>query len=168
MPAISSPAAFPITSRIDAFALLGAHDAWAVGDYQQAVGDTGVVYSGGPIAYHWDGSAWRQVPVPNNSRVVSGMSTVPGWGLSVLAVFSPTSILAMGGGGTSHFTLWNGKRWTVVPTAAAPGAPADQRSITGMSALNAQDIWAVGGFGPEVVEHWEGRLWHAIPYMPAG
>lgn len=107
---------------------------------------------------------WNVVPSPN--------SALPGNVLSDVSVVSANDIWAVGGSSrgsrignvlTEH---WNGLSWSIVPGTQPPDSVA---SLSGVSALSANDVWAVGssaiGNAPSktLTEHWDGSAWIAVP-----
>ena len=80
-----------------------------------------------PLVEHFDGTAWRVVPVPH----------VTGGELFDIAVVSPSDIWAVGGTASAALTMhFDGKQWKRV---AAPVA-----ALFGVAALSTNDVWAVG------------------------
>ena len=57
---------------------------------------------------------------------------------------------------------WDGRRWTVVPSARVSG------ELDAVAAIAADDAWAVGWSEdvPALIEHWDGRSWNrvAVPW----
>ena len=147
---------------IDALAPVASNNVWAIGDYQLGSG----LLSGGPVAFHWNGRAWSQVSVPNNPQATGPASDAPGWSLNAIAVFSPTDILAFGGGGPAHPVHWNGHVWTVA-TMPVTGPVGNPRFIENISVLHPADIWATEYY-PPTLDHWDGHRWSAVPIVPAG
>jgi hypothetical protein len=127
-----------------------ATDAWAVGE------------SGAqkPLALHWNGTNWTQVPAPAPGAFGSFLSGV--------AEISPSNVWAVGSSNTSSGSKtlvlhWNGTKWARVPS-PSPGVS----GLTGISAVSATDIWAVGvgggtSEGTTLVLHWNGSTWTRVP-----
>jgi hypothetical protein len=118
----------------------GPADVWTVGSGSDPA--TGLADVNG-VAFHWDGCAWTQSPVPTKA----GLHDV--WGAS------GADIWAVGAGGTALH--WNGSSWS----AAATGASQDLGAISGTSG---SDIWAVG-VGISV--HWNGSSWAVVSGFPS-
>jgi len=127
-----------------------AADAWAVGETRTQK----------PLAVHWNGTRWTQVPTPAPGAFGSFLSGV--------TEISPTNVWAVGSsnGSTGSASLvlhWNGTRWAQVP------APSSGISgLSGVSAVAANDIWAVGSGGTLSREttlalHWDGSKWTRVP-----
>ena len=55
-------------------------------------------------------------------------------------------------GGTNNINLWNGTKWTLMPTS---GANASFRYV---SCVDTTDCWAVGSSGGEII-YWNGTTW---------
>jgi hypothetical protein len=96
-------------------------DVWAVGG------------QGRGVALHWDGSSWRQVPLPT-SEPLRGI-----WGAS------PGDVWAVGLNGT--VLRWNGAEWRRFP------APTTE-PLTAVSGTSSSDVWLVG---PTLALHWDGQ-----------
>lgn len=108
-------------------------------------------------------SPWSVVPSPNPSAT--------GNELTAVAAVSPQEVWAVGdstasvGGLQTLIEQWNGTAWSVVPS---PNPGAHQNSLSGVSAVAAQDVWAVGRFNnaldiPQtLIEHWDGSTWDEI------
>jgi hypothetical protein len=107
---------------------------------------------------------WNVVPSPN--------SALPGNVLSDVSVISANDIWAVGGSsrgsrvGNPLIEHWNGSSWSIVP---APQPPDSIASLSGVSALSANDVWAVGmsvignAASKTLTEHWDGSVWTVIP-----
>jgi hypothetical protein len=107
---------------------IGAKDAWAVG---------------GSLAEHWNGRAWRLVSV----RAPAGSTATF---LRAVSAASPTSVWAVGQDGNKRVKAlvehWNGHAWTSFSTANA-----GYKSLFGIAAVSARNVWAVGGHELPVV-----------------
>jgi hypothetical protein len=127
-----------------------ATDAWAVGETRTQK----------PLALHWNGTSWAQVPTPAPGAFGSFLSGV--------TEISPTNVWAVGSsngssGSTSLVLHWNGTRWAQVPTPSSGIS-----GLSGVSAVAANDIWAVGSGGTlsretTLVLHWDGSRWTRVP-----
>ena len=107
---------------------------------------------------------WNIVPSPN--------SALPGNFLSDVSVVSANDIWAVGGSsrgsrvGSPLIEHWNGSSWSIVPATQPPSSVA---SLSGVSALSANDVWAVGSSvigsaaSKTLVEHWDGSTWTVVP-----
>lgn len=137
-------------------------DAWAVG-----YSFTQQQYHH-PLAYHWNGRAWTQIPA-------NGTSFFGGLGV---ADIGPGNAWAVGTG-LEH---WDGTSWTQLafPDPENPGAVTTSidGSLAAISADAANDVWVVGAFYVATVcngvrggceetfsLHWNGTSWEAVP-MP--
>ena len=127
-----------------------ATDAWAVGETRTRK----------PLALHWNGTTWAQVPTPTPRGFASFLSGV--------TEISPTDVWAVGSAnmrsGSAALVLhWNGTSWAQVPTPSAGIA-----GLSGVSAASADDVWAVGSGGTTsrettLVLHWDGSKWTRVP-----
>ncbi len=152
-------------------ALLGvaatsATNVWAVGGYVPLqTGNTLV-----PLAYHWDGTSWKQASIPLSSAgdgmQLTAVSAVSGKANDVWAVGGATSGVGYAGAVAEQ---WNGKTWKIVPTPNPPGSSA--QALHGVAAVSASNVWAVGtylnsvGVSAPFAEHWNGKTWKIVP-MP--
>lgn len=141
-------------------------DAWAVGTVEAK--------PGGPpsaLAEHWDGRAWRIIPVPAGSTgpssilvAVSAHSAADAWAVGV----SQTSDQAAQAPLAEH---WDGHSWAAVATPAVPNGA----RFSGVVDLGPGDAWAVGYLPAQVapyshtlIEHFDGHAWHVVPSPDPG
>uniref|UniRef100_UPI003F497A04 hypothetical protein n=1 Tax=Actinomadura sp. CA-154981 TaxID=3240037 RepID=UPI003F497A04 len=144
-------------------------DAWAVGSfYKAAKGTDPAAARTGALTEHWDGTRWRIVPNPADSR--------PGATLMGLVAVSPTDAWAVGwedgdDGKAVPLTLhWDGTRWSIVPVPAGY-RPSGLRAVGG---TGPRDIWAVGSQTQQgadntavpMVVHWNGTSWTEATGLP--
>ncbi len=132
-------------------------DVWAVG-YE----NTGTGYA--PLAEHYDGSGWIDVPTPP-----SGLGEDV---LNAVTVVTPSEAWAVGYSydGERYSTLterWDGSTWKVVPSIDGGSGFS---VLFGVAATTANDIWAVGSWAPDgtsnyqaLSEHWDGAAWTLSP-----
>jgi hypothetical protein len=117
------------------------------------------------VAYHWNGTVWGTMPLPDTSFVASSITAV-----------SATDIWLVGSasaGATAEAMNFNGTTWTVVPMQQPT---ANKPVLNGVTAVAANDIWAVGEeLSPAgaavsaLTEHWNGTAWSIVPSpTPAG
>jgi hypothetical protein len=128
----------------------GPGDVWAFG------GST-------PSAYHFDGAAWSQVPVPVVVSQASGNAAAGDW-ITGTAAARPTRVELR------HWTS-GGWRNAVLPKIAVPRG--DQMFPGAVDAATASDIWVTVRVGPSagrgavtaVLLHWNGKAWSkaAVP-----
>lgn len=109
----------------------------------------------GPLAEHFDGTAWTPVSVPSIE-----------YGLDVVVAPSATDVWAFG---LSRVALhWDGTAWQrvrmpVPSDSAAPG-------FWGAAAVSSDDVWAVGNVAPAhapehgIIDHWNGSRWQLVPF----
>jgi hypothetical protein len=151
------------SSQLAAVSMVSASDAWAVGFYQTAAGDTKT------LVLHWDGTSWQLVasPAPGLRSGLAGVSAVSGsdaWAVG--------SYVSRTGVGKTLALHWNGTSWQRV---ASPNPRnAISSSLGGVSALSAADAWAAGqsatstGNPKSLVLHWTGTSWRQIPSPSPG
>ena len=108
----------------------------------------------GSVAWRWDGTEWRKVPLP---RVHDGHL------LSVAAV-AADDLWAVGREGDANHTHgliehWDGVRWSVVRPPAPTGTV-----LTTVSAAGPRNVWAGGvtWVGRPLLLHWNGTAWRTV------
>jgi hypothetical protein len=136
---------------------VGPTDVWAVGHRKR----TGAKSPQKPMALHWNGSAWADVPVAPTADTRALLTGV--------AAVSSTDVWAVGRTGTVPLVQhWNGQAWSIVP-APVPAGATGVTSLAGVSTAGPKDVWAVGswmdaaGNGRTLVEHWDGTAWRIVP-----
>ncbi|SEG86161.1 hypothetical protein SAMN04489712_1192 [Thermomonospora echinospora] len=110
-----------------------------------------------PWAAHYDGTRWKQVPLPHYPRTMSAVSAKNIWAVgSVYGDWGPTMM------------RWNGRSWrTVKPPAVKLPKGAHSYDLTDVVALGPRSAWATGrpyGPGEEAVAgavllRWNGERW---------
>jgi hypothetical protein len=143
-------------------ACVASSDCWAVGFAFIGGGGTR-----GPLAEHWNGSAWSIIATDNPSFVNNQLSGVTCIGTSdCWAVgFALTGNLDQ----TSQTFAdhWNGSAWTIVTTPNTSSLQTNQ--LGGVSCSSSSDCWAVGfgdvvaGVPQTLAEHWDGAAWAIAP-----
>jgi hypothetical protein len=161
---VASPA-FNGGGTLNAISADSSTDVWAVGASSQGI----------PLALHYNGQAWSQVPV---AVPVTPGSSCPSLFHGVSAI-SPTNVWAVG---TSHSTKYpfpntalvehfDGKTWSIVasPNPEAGLEFAGSFGLVGIAAISATNIWAVGTYSDPkssldlpLTEHWDGTSWTIV------
>lgn len=132
-------------------------DVWAVGQYADA-GD----YHG-PLAEHWDGSAWSIVEIPYDPAIsynltgVSGVSSDDVW---IVGEENP------GSGFHPYFIHWDGTAWSQFPVVDTD----EGGEIFAVHMIAADDGWAAGPpfrVEPQLASipwmlHWDGASWTTV------
>jgi hypothetical protein len=146
-----------------------ATDAWAVGNTQNGLNQVA-------FAEHWDGVAWRAVPVPQpagRQATLSGVLDVaPGnaWAVGRSVGNSPTT--------NQQRTLiehWNGRAWSIVPSPNPQTGAGGNDELAAIAGVSGNDIWAAGdefqnSAGSPIFllfEHFNGKSWTAAPSPPS-
>lgn len=152
------------------------------GDDVWIVGAAGHPYTRA-AAWHWDGRAWRPMPVPTdpgaaphaNSELVavSAVGTDDVWAVGGSGLSGGREGTPSRGRATSARALvahWDGRAWTRV---ALPEPAADEPLdvvLADVVALAPDDVWAVGTASAQtdlpLIRHWNGRMWATVP-IPA-
>ena len=134
----------------------------AVGAYDSISGRSLTV---APLVEHWNGRRWSIVANPPTSGAVHAS-------LAAVSCPSTTNCTAVGSqGSTKDFTTksfvehWNGKSWSIVPSADPKGAI--QVSLSDVSCRSTSSCYAAGGYstpsaGKTLVEHWNGKAWSIV------
>ena len=142
------------SAALNAVAVAGANDAWAVGWSQGAMMET--------LIERWNGTAWTVVPSPS----VAGADTE----LTGVTVIGPNEAWAVGSityPQTPPVPLilhWDGAAWSMV------AQPVFRGTLTGVSGTVPTDVWAVGydDVGATLTLHWNGTAWSQIPSINPG
>jgi hypothetical protein len=148
-------------SALNGVSCLTARFCVAAGDYQ-----VGGSSKSRTLAETWNGKTWTTERTPNHRDGPNGD------GLSDLACNSTKACVAVGGysrSNTGNRTLaerWNGKTWTIAPTANHKGSAGG--SLEGVSCHSAHRCMAIGSFGRSagngtLAERWSGKTWTITP-----
>ncbi|HJT55164.1 MAG TPA: hypothetical protein VJ761_01620 [Ktedonobacteraceae bacterium] len=123
------------TAYNDLYAVAGvsSNDIWAVGYYM----DVNVHFL--TLVEHWNGKKWSVVSSPNQRKATSNY-------LFGIGAISSSNIWAVGEYAVNNLTQnliedWNGKKWSIVPSANAGTA---DNILYGVAGDSSNDIWAVG------------------------
>lgn len=125
----------------------------------------------GSVAWHWDGRAWRTVPLPKGRLDL--------WSVAAVAPDDAWTVGARGDGtlARSHALIehWNGTRWSAARLPRLPGS-----FLFGVSAAGPRSVWAVGAtyrsnragrfvsrWTRPLLLHWNGASWRKQP-LPWG
>jgi hypothetical protein len=107
------------------------------------------------LIQHWNGSAWTQVPSPNNGSTF----------LYDITAVSANDVWAVGFSSTAGaFVIrWNGTAWNTV---AAPPLT----SLTSVAARSGSDVWVAGSDAADApaLAHWNGSTWSVSPVSLSG
>jgi hypothetical protein len=143
-------------SELDGIATVAPNDVWAVGSYTGATQTLTLIE-------HWDGTEWAIIPSPNVGEYANSLSSV--------TAISANDIWAVGqyrlsNTATQTLTLhWDGVSWSVV---ASPNVGSQSNTLTGVSAVSANDVWAVGWYRGGVdstlplTMKWNGTAWNIV------
>jgi hypothetical protein len=158
-----SPAASPGLGQatapgdLSAIAAVSPDDVWAVGGVQ-----SGGTYL--PVAEHWDGHGWSQVPtaIPSGTsksylQTVTAISTDDVWAAGAETLSDGVTMRTL----IEH---WNGRKWRLVDS---PSVDGDWNMLNGIDAVSSDDVWVVGAGGAgtaikTLVEHWDGHTWRIV------
>ena len=151
-------------SSLSSVSASGPGEAWAVGSHSD------IKALDHPLAEHFNGSTWTQVPVPQpagREAVLSGVDDL-----------SPDNAWAVGssfpasdeGAGLTLIEHWNGAKWSIVPSPdPATGMGGDSDTLTAISGTGPNDLWAAGEDNNEANQtlqllfaHWNGTTWTAV------
>jgi hypothetical protein len=153
------------TNVLNAVAVRGPADAWAVGHFTAPDQDDDGLNM---LTEHWNGSTWTQVGAPavlhrdESLLAVGASSASDAWAVG----FTKT----VGAAGRSPLAVhWNGSNWTIVPTPTLTGGA--KSTLNGVVALSPANAWAVGKGrnGAALAEHWNGTAWAVVQVpIPAG
>jgi hypothetical protein len=170
------PGAPPGVDGLSGVSATTKNNAWAVGLYSvfDSSADSSQAY---PLAEHWNGSAWTQVPaaIPKayghsstltQFRAVEARCACATWAVgNYYALTSATS------GSYHSVTLterWQSGAWHLV---ASPDL-SNNNQLNAVSADSKNDAWAVGqhygSTSQTVAEHWNGHAWKIVPSPDPG
>lgn len=149
--------------NLSAVSARSARDAWIVGFESDPF--TNVTKA---VAAHWNGSAWRQAPVPQPGNPsflhdVSVVSAKNAWAVGNYCAVSCSGTREVRRGMILH---WNGRKWLVMRV------PVKSTDIHDITALSATDTWAAGDFLAgrslvPVILHWNGKRWSSVRNEPS-
>ncbi|MBC7772936.1 MAG: hypothetical protein H7210_10610 [Pyrinomonadaceae bacterium] len=131
---------------------LASDDVWVVGT---AVGFGDASSTSVPMALHYNGSTWDDVPVPIMGNRHNSFERV--------SASAPDNVWAVGtwrnqaGGFKALIERWDGFSWTSVPN---PGDGLGTWEAYAVLALAPDNVWVSGTFpGPTHLIHWNGSAW---------
>ena len=122
-----------------------------------------------PLLLRWNGTTWREVPVPWARPGVT-LDKVVATGTDSVWVVAGASEAAKGALSAGALEYWDGKRWTRIPP---PFGPSD--SMRGFAATSGSDAWATGSYAlgghdafgkhyaAALAAHWNGSDWQIAP-----
>ena len=116
-------------------------------------------YASVPLAIHWDGTSWSQVPSPNPGFFSTAFSSVDAISTNDIWAVGSTTATQFGHAQTLAMH-WDGSSWSVVPTGIL------QQTLSSVSAVSSDDVWAVGNnrAGLYIITmHWNGSNWSVVP-----
>jgi hypothetical protein len=160
-----SPPALPYSvATLSDVSAVSARDGWIVGASRRG----GSSHQNG-LAWHWDGTAWKNVALPNLSGQVELMSVAAVDDGEAWAVGWHTD---RGNYRIGHALVehWDGQGWSVVPVPYAGSS-----NLISVSADGPADAWTIGasfrrdrhgkfpasGTRPLLL-HWNGAIWSAV------
>ncbi len=137
------PFSAPPGTGLSSVSVTSPSNAWAVGSYPTSADALGSEPR--PMILHWNGSAWRRVPLPKMA-IPAG----DGAWLTGVSATSASNAWALGTGFILH---WNGRSWSQVPS-----APARAGHPIAVAATATDDAWLLGA----VAGRWNGRDWTTV------
>ncbi len=154
------PGPSPSTGSILGLATLSDTDVWSVGYH--LVNGSNVV-----LTQHWDGTAWREVPVqmPTNPySFFTGSTAVSSSDVWAVGYSVDEDGIVL----SNLIEHWDGFTWQIV---ASPNVPFRNNLINAVDAVSSDDIWAVGVVDTTAGEHhytagalhWDGSAWAIVP-----
>jgi hypothetical protein len=170
------PGALPGVNMLSGISATTRNNAWAAGFYSvfDSPDDTSQTY---PLAVHWNGSAWTQVPaaIPTTyghpSPFAEFSAVQARCGCAPWAVGDYDALTAPTDGGYRIATLterWTDGAWRVVASPNLSGT----NLLTAVSADSSNDAWAVGhrdgNAAQTLAEHWNGHAWKIVPSPSPG
>jgi len=169
--AVPDPTRFGLQA-LEWVAASSATNVWSAGG-----GGEGGYEDGPPFVERWDGSSWKNVPLPLAQDLI-GQALGPTATLSV----TDTWLLAGSGGPERSGAVvlhWNGRQWTRVPLPAPMTAGGCDLGSSGLVylgsilALQHDDVWFGGAITPDrsyycpLLLHWDGKSLQIVPALSA-
>jgi hypothetical protein len=162
---VPTPNVVRFDEKLLAVSPAAADDVWAVGSTNRIS-----FARTDPITAHFDGTSWSIVPTPATTGAAKSI-------LFGVANLGGGSAWAVGRSHDAHALIerWDGSAWTVVPhpdPVAPTGSTLSSVTLSGISALSANDIWAVGNYSTltgvvrdvyTLTMHWNGTAWSVLP-----
>jgi hypothetical protein len=139
-----APAKRITDSRFTDVSCPAANDCWAVGSVNN---------DARAEIYHWDGSAWTQVPLEHPRTGFTSLNSVS---CPSVALCWAVGAWTFGTERKSYMLRWNGTQWSAKgpDIGGTPGA---------VFCASTADCWVAGGVK---VEHWNGSRWAPVPARP--
>jgi hypothetical protein len=144
-------------NQLAAVAGVSPDDIWAVGSHFE-------VSKSGPLAQHWNGSAWDTLMAGN--QLYNGLQLTDVDPIAADDVW--TVGFSYGGASSLH---WDGSSWTEVPAAKGFAGAV----FLGVAGVSPTDLWVVGkataagGYDIPIAQRSDGSRWSAVPVpQPAG
>ncbi|HVG00268.1 MAG TPA: S-layer homology domain-containing protein [Chloroflexia bacterium] len=155
---VPSPSPGTNTNTLEAVAMLGANDGWAVGSYSM-VGSTDVH----TLVMRWNGLTWNVVasPSPNNRASLTDVAITTAdkvWFAGSYAIGDDENPL---------IESWNGSFIAAVPVPHDGDIDEVLSSVSVVPGSNGNDAWAVGRVESAIGNtpfflHWDGTTWSKI------
>ena len=147
-------------------AVISSCDAWLVGFDLDAKANHGANHV---LSEHFDGTAWKEVPVPTGTlgtlgSELNGVSAVSGHSVYAVGEFADPNRA------TPVVEHWNGTVWTPQTQLGVGDAELDS-----VRAISDSDIWVTGSSfnlngssRQPLILHFDGRTWTRTPVPPVG
>lgn len=157
--ATSADGANPFHASLQGVSALSTTDVWASGFFYD---ESGAAVT---LVEHWNGVKWKLVDSPNSPaspdtelHAVSAVSAKDVWATGFTTLNGSTYLPL-----TEH---WNGKKWSIVDSAAPSGS--SNTYLYAVDGLARKDVWATGyylkdGVYQSLAEHWTGKKWKVVP-----
>jgi len=159
---VASAATGTSPGNLTAVSAASASEAWAVGC--KSVSNTTCPNNGQDAAEHWNGTAWKAVPVP-----MPHASVPPAEGqLNGVKDLAPSNAWAVGYASfpeTAQILHWDGKVWKQMPVPSLGSLIGTNYPLNGIGGTSASDLWAVGSdtSGGGLILHYNGTKWSRVP-----
>src|SRR5579859_1661780 len=137
-------------------------DAWIVGYESDPNGG-----ATNAVAAHWNGQAWRAVPVPQpgHPAFLGDVSVVSARDAWAVGDYCASRCGRSGEVRRGMILHWNGRKWAVTRL------PVKSSDINDITASSATGVWALGELDAHpisisVILHWNGKRWSSVPSVP--
>lgn len=156
---VAAPVLNGFSTNLFRMTAISSTDVWAVG---QSINLSSGLPA--PLVEHWNGTAWKIIPIPNPGTFGSVVDAVSGT--------AANDVWVAGGSFTnsSHSSLvtliehWNGFKWKIV---ASKNANNNDNLFNALAAVANNDAWAIGDYYTgsifqTLIEHWNGSAWSIV------
>jgi hypothetical protein len=150
---VPNPASSRPGTTLNGLTAVSANDVWAVGWQDDGAGRAV------PLALHWDGARWTDVPAPAGDRP-SGYRAISGTGSKDLWAVGSQTMQGSGNTAVPMVAHWDGTSWTEMTGLPDVG----NARLNTVYAAGRRDVWATVEVpeGAHQFLRFDGRSWTAV------